>query len=69
MSLTAIDKDSEVSRSVAIVKKGVSTGPQFIDLMRCLMLDVLEDRIDKDKAQLVCNIAGKMLRAIEIQCS
>lgn len=61
------EKLSEEARSLAVTERGVNTGQDFVNLMSCLMSDLIAGRIQPTIANAVCNAGGKMLKVVEMQ--
>jgi len=57
----------EQAKSVPHFEQGISNCSQLSKGMSLLMADLLTERISTSVANSVCNSAGKMLKAVEMQ--
>jgi hypothetical protein len=57
----------EQARSVAHFEKGINKCGDLSKGMSLLMSDLLSERVSTSVANAVCNSAGKMLKAVEMQ--
>ncbi len=56
-----------VARSLEIVKKGVKSSQDMIDVMAALMCDSIEGNITPGTCNAACNAAGKLMKMLELQ--
>ena len=56
-----------ISTSATLAAKGVSTTLDVANLMRALISDIATDSIAPQKANAICNAAGKMLKTAEVE--
>lgn len=61
----AINPDTP--RSLAIARRGVSTGADFAELMSALVSDIIEEKIDANTANAVTNAGRQLLRVVELE--
>lgn len=47
--------------------RGVSSGRDVAALLGALIADVMTDRVTPEKAAVVCNAVGKILRLVEME--
>ena len=52
---------------VALADKGISTGADFLRMMTALMADTVMGRVQPQTANATCNVAGKIIRMVELQ--
>lgn len=52
--------------SVVLAERGIHTGADFASVMSALMTDTIAGRIDPQRANATCNIAGKLLKVVEL---
>ena len=64
---TGGDQASPPAATLAIARKGVTTGEDFARLMSALMSDVIEGTISPGVANAACNAGGKLLKVVEMQ--
>ena len=57
----------EKAKSPSHFEKGIKTCSDLASGMSLLMADVLSERVSTSIANSVCNQAGKMLKAVEMQ--
>lgn len=57
----------ETAKSTAHFEQGIATCGQLAKGMSLLMADLLTERVATSVANSVCNSAGKMLKAVEMQ--
>ena len=60
-------KPPRVSRSLAIAKRGLTTGFDTINMLTATITDVLEEDITTNQANVVVNAIGKVLKVVELQ--
>jgi hypothetical protein len=60
-------KEQECARSLAIANHGVTTAPQFGQLMSALISDLASQRLAPNIANAMVNAGGKMLKCVEMQ--
>ena len=70
--ITTFDKavkaaKEETAKCVQHFEKGIATCGQLAKGMSLLMSDLLTERVSTSVANSVCNSAGKMLKAVEMQ--
>jgi len=58
---------AEGSRTSEIAKGGLNTARDFGNLMRALMIDVIEGKISPQVANATCNAGGRLLKIAELQ--
>lgn len=46
---------------------GIATGADFSRVMAALLADVVGGRIEPNRANAACNVAGKLIRMVEMQ--
>ena len=56
-----------LARSVELAERGIHTGSQFASVMSALLTDTIAGRIDPQVSNASCNIAGKLLKVVELQ--
>jgi len=54
-------------KSITLAEKGVHTGADFASVMSALLTDTIAGRIDPQVSNASCNIAGKLLKVVELQ--
>lgn len=54
-------------KAIALAEKGIHTGSQFASVMSALLTDTIAGRIDPQVSNASCNIAGKLLKVVELQ--
>lgn len=57
----------ETAKCTTHFEKGITTCGQLAKGMSLLMADLLSERVATSVANSVCNSAGKMLKAVEMQ--
>jgi len=73
MSVPSIQKKSETmakseeAKCIAHFEKGITKCGELSQGMSLLMADLLTERVSTTVANAVCNSAGKMLKAVEMQ--
>jgi hypothetical protein len=58
---------AETAKSLPHFERGVANCGQLAKGMSLLMADLLSERVSTTVANAVCNSAGKMLKAVEMQ--
>jgi len=58
---------ASVAKSIELAERGIHTGAQFASVMSALLTDTIAGRIDPQVSNAVCNISGKLLKAVELQ--
>lgn len=51
----------------ALAANGISTGADFLRMMTALMADTVMGRVQPQTANATCNVAGKIIRMVELQ--
>jgi hypothetical protein len=59
--------DGETAKCIAHFEKGITKCGDLSKGMSLLMADLLTERVSTSVANAVCNSAGKMLKAVEMQ--
>ena len=57
----------EAAKCIAHFEKGITKCGELSQGMSLLMADLLTERVSTSVANAVCNSAGKMLKAVEMQ--
>ena len=57
----------EQAKAVKHFEQGITTCSQLAKGMSLMMADILAERVSTSVANSVCNSAGKMLKAVEMQ--
>lgn len=52
---------------VALANNGISTAADFLRMMTALMADTVTGRVQPQTANATCNVAGKIIRMVEMQ--
>ena len=52
---------------VALADKGINTGGDFLRMMTALMADTVMGRVTPQTANATCNVAGKIIRMVELE--
>lgn len=63
--LTKQDKTTPTAAKLA--DSGITTGADFSRVMAALLADVVGGRIEPNRANAACNVAGKLIRMVEMQ--
>ena len=50
-----------------LADSGITTGADFSRVMAALLADVVGGRIEPNRANAACNVAGKLIRMVEMQ--
>lgn len=53
--------------SAQLADDGIATGADFSRVMAALLADVVGGRIEPNRANAACNVAGKLIRMVEMQ--
>ena len=53
--------------AATLADNGISTGADFSRVMAALRADVVGGRIEPNRANAACNVAGKLIRMVEMQ--
>lgn len=59
--------EKSAPKSIALAERGIHTGAEFASVMSALLTDTIAGRIDPQVSNAVCNISGKLLKAVELQ--
>lgn len=51
----------------ALADNGINTGADFLRMMTALMADTVMGRVQPQTANATCNVAGKIIRMVELQ--
>lgn len=60
----AVEKSPTAAR---LADNGIATGADFSRVMAALLADVVGGRIEPNRANAACNVAGKLIRMVEMQ--
>ena len=64
-------KDAQGSQATptcaAIADGGINTAADFLKMMTALMADTVTGRVQPQRANATCNVAGKIIRMVEMQ--
>lgn len=52
---------------VALADNGISTAADFLRMMTALLADTVTGRVQPQTANATCNVAGKIIRMVEMQ--
>lgn len=52
---------------VALANNGINTAADFLRMMTALMADTVTGRVQPQTANATCNVAGKIIRMVEMQ--
>lgn len=63
----AAGTEISVAKSIVLAERGVHTGADFASVMSALLTDTIAGRIDPQVSNASCNIAGKLLKVVELQ--
>lgn len=66
-SSTECEATSSTPRCLALARKEIRTAFDFAAVMSALISDIIEERVDSDTANAICNAGGKLLKVIELQ--
>jgi hypothetical protein len=58
---------ADVPASAAIADRGISTAADFLRMMTALLSDTVTGRVQPQRANATCNVAGKIIRMVELQ--
>jgi hypothetical protein len=53
--------------SAKLADSGITTGADFSRVMAALLADTIAGRIEPQRANASCNVAGKLIRMVELQ--
>jgi hypothetical protein len=59
--------DQKTPTSARLADTGISTGADFSRVMAALLADTIAGRIEPQRANASCNVAGKLIRMVELQ--
>lgn len=59
--------DSKTPASAKLADSGITTGADFSRVMAALLADTIAGRIEPQRANASCNVAGKLIRMVELQ--
>jgi len=59
--------DQKVPTSARLADSGITTGADFSRVMAALLADTIAGRIEPQRANASCNVAGKLIRMVELQ--
>ncbi len=54
-------------QAARLADKGIQTGADFSRVMAALLADTVSGRIEPNRANAACNVAGKLIRMVEMQ--
>lgn len=57
----------EAPTCVALANSGISTASDFLRMMTALLADTVTGRVQPQTANATCNVAGKIIRMVEMQ--
>lgn len=60
-------RDSKLPASAKLADNGIVTGADFSRVMAALLADTIAGRIEPQRANASCNVAGKLIRMVELQ--
>lgn len=64
-------KSSAISKSaptcVTLANGGINTAADFLKMMTALLADTVTGRVQPQVANATCNVAGKIIRMVEMQ--
>ncbi len=60
-------KGAVAPTAATLADNGISTGADFSRVMAALLADVVGGRIEPNRANAACNVAGKLIRMVEMQ--
>lgn len=63
-SLAANQKQPTAAK---LADAGIATGADFSRVMAALLADTVAGRIEPNRANAACNVAGKLIRMVEMQ--
>lgn len=61
------DRDQATPTSAKLADGGIVTGADFSRVMAALLADTIAGRIEPQRANASCNVAGKLIRMVELQ--
>jgi hypothetical protein len=59
--------NSKTPTSAKLADTGITTGADFSRVMAALLADTIAGRIEPQRANASCNVAGKLIRMVELQ--
>lgn len=59
--------DQKTPASAKLADDGIVTGADFSRVMAALLADTIAGRIEPQRANASCNVAGKLIRMVELQ--
>lgn len=59
--------DEKAPSAAKLADSGITTGADFSRVMAALLADVVGGRIEPNRANAACNVAGKLIRMVEMQ--
>lgn len=59
--------DSKTPTAATLADAGIATGADFSRVMAALLADTVAGRIEPNRANAACNVAGKLIRMVEMQ--
>lgn len=60
-------RNSKTPASAQLADNGITTGADFSRVMAALLADTIAGRIEPQRANASCNVAGKLIRMVELQ--
>jgi len=60
-------RDQKTPASAQLADNGIVTGADFSRVMAALLADTIAGRIEPQRANASCNVAGKLIRMVELQ--
>lgn len=60
-------RNEKTPAAVKLADAGISTGADFSRVMAALLADTVAGRIEPNRANAACNVAGKLIRMVEMQ--
>lgn len=63
----ASKSDPAAPTAATLADNGIQTGADFSRVMAALLADVVGGRIEPNRANAACNVAGKLIRMVEMQ--
>lgn len=59
--------NQKAPKSAQLADAGIATGADFSRVMAALLADTVSGRIEPNRANAACNVAGKLIRMVEMQ--
>jgi hypothetical protein len=59
--------DQKTPTAARLADTGIATGADFSRVMAALLADTIAGRIEPQRANASCNVAGKLIRMVELQ--